>query len=182
LLRPPLVSLQEQGWDLLELVKTVALVTGYALFVVVYLAVCLLVARWSGRGDGAIETARAHVLSLVPIAIAYHLAHYLSYLLVAGQLIIPLASDPFGLGWDLFGTAGYRIDITVIGTRQVWYLSVLAIVAGHVIAVLLAHATALHRAASGRHAIVGQVPMVALMVGYTMISLWILSQPIVDTG
>ena len=45
--------------------------------------------------------ARLFVLSLVPIAIAYHLAHYLTYLLIQGQLVIRLASDPFGFGWDL---------------------------------------------------------------------------------
>jgi len=46
------------------------------------------------------------VLTLVPIAVAYHLSHYFSLLLTAGQFVIPLASDPFGFGWNLFGTAG----------------------------------------------------------------------------
>ena len=45
------------------------------------------------------------------------MAHFLSLLLVQGQLIIPLASDPFGFGWDIFGTAGYRIDPTVVSTK-----------------------------------------------------------------
>ena len=42
---------------------------------------------------------------VIGCSVAYHLAHYLSMLLVSGQFIIPLVSDPFGLGWDLFGTA-----------------------------------------------------------------------------
>lgn len=74
------------------------------------------------------------VLTLVPIAVAYHLAHYLSFLLLAGQFIIPLASDPFGFGWDLFGTTLYRINIGIVDARFVWFMAVGAIVAGHVVA------------------------------------------------
>jgi hypothetical protein len=119
------------------------------------------------------------VLSLVPIAIAYHLAHYLSYLLLAGQLIIPISSDPFAIGWNLFGTLNYRIDISVIDAGKVWYLAVCAIVVGHITAVCIAHVTALQREPETRAAIISQLPMLVLMIGYTMISLWILSQPIV---
>ena len=120
------------------------------------------------------------MLSLVPIAIAYHLAHYLSYLLIQGQAIWPLLSDPLNLGWDLFGTRGYEIDIGVVGMRFVWLFAVAAIVIGHVAAVTLAHVEALHGASGRRTAVASQVPMLVLMVAYTMLSLWILSQPIVE--
>jgi hypothetical protein len=169
----------QQGSDPSKPVTTLALMLFYGLFMAVYIAFSALVARLSGPGENTVETARAYVLSLVPIAIAYHLAHYLSYLLIAGQLMIPIASDPFGYGWNLFGTAGYRIDIGVIGAKQVWYLAVSAIVAGHIAAVCLAHATALQRINDHKRMIPGQIPMLVLMVGYTMISLWILSQPII---
>jgi len=119
------------------------------------------------------------VLSLVPIAVAYHLAHYFSMLAIAGQFIIPLASDPFGYGWDLFGTMLYRIDIGLVDARFIWYLSVGAIVIGHIIAVWIGHATAyaVFDADTARRS---QYPMLLLMVGYTMLSLWILAQPIVE--
>jgi len=149
------------------------------LFVGVYLAVSMLVCRLSATENDVMQTAQAYVLSLVPIAIAYHLAHYLSYLLIAGQLIIPVMSDPLGQGWNLFGTTGYRVDISVIEADDVWYLSVFAIVIGHIAAVCVGHATALRREASARSAVLIQLPMVVLMIAYTMISLWILSQPIV---
>jgi hypothetical protein len=116
----------------------------------------------------------------VPIAIAYHLSHYLSYLLIAGQNIIPLASDPFGVGSDLFGTRTYRIDIAIVNAKMVWYVAVTAIVVGHVIAVYLAHIMALRVFTTPRQAVLSQIPMLGLMVAYTMISLWILSQPIVS--
>ena len=83
--------------------------------------------------------ARSFALTLVPIAIGYHLAHYLTFLLIQGQYIIPLVSDPFGFGWNLFGTAGYRVDIAVVGARFAWYAAVAAIVIGHIAAVYLAH-------------------------------------------
>ncbi len=119
------------------------------------------------------------MLSLVPIAIAYHLSHYLSYLLIAGQNIIPLVSDPFGMGWDLFGTAAYTVDIGIVNARMIWYVSVTAIVVGHVLAVCIAHVMAVRVFRARAQVICSQIPMLILMVGYTMVSLWILSQPIV---
>ena len=122
------------------------------------------------------------VLSLVPIAIAYHLAHYFSLLAVAGQFIIPLASDPFGFGWDLFGTTLYRIDIGIVDAKFIWYMSVGAIVTGHIVAVWVGHRMAYALFADQGRARRSQYPMLALMVGYTMLSLWILAQPIVELG
>ena len=102
-------------------------------------------ARAAGGELSAGTVARLFVLSLVPIAIAYHLAHYLTYLLIQGQLVIRLASDPFGFGWNLLGTARYRPDIGIVGARFAWYTAVVAIVLGHIIAVYVAHAIALGR-------------------------------------
>lgn len=179
-LRSPLVWLQTNGIDLLMLVKTLALVLFPCVFLGVFIGVCALSSRLGGGRVGVGETAGTQVLSLVPIAVAYHVAHYLSYLLLAGQLIIPLFSDPFGWGWDLFGTADRTIDITVINTKTVWYTAIVAIVTGHVLAVYLAHVMALASYSERRAALRSQVPMLMLMVLYTMCSLWILSQPIVE--
>ena len=125
------------------------------------------------------QTAGIFVLTLVPIAIAYHVAHYLSFFLMASQYLGPLASDPFGRGWDLFGGGRQFIRLAVIDARTVWYVSVAAIIAGHVIAIALAHVVALRELATRRAAFRSQLPMVVLMVAYTMTSLWIIAQPIV---
>ena len=130
-------------------------------------------------GPDLTAAAGLFVFSLVPIAIAYQLAHYFSLLAIAGQFIIPLVSDPFGYGWDLFGTTLYRIDIGIVDARFIWYLSVIAIVTGHIIAVWLAHRTAFAVYAAAAAARRSQYPMLALMIGYTMLSLWILAEPIV---
>ncbi len=124
------------------------------------------------------DAACAFVLTLVPIAVAYHLSHYFSLFLTAGQFIIPLASDPFGFGWNLFGTAKYKVDLGIVSPYVLWYSAVTIIVIGHVIAVFLAHGGSARLRHSSR-ALASQIPMVALMVAYTTLSLWILAQPIV---
>ena len=170
-------TLTQQG--LRGLVLTIALALFYLLFVAVYLLCCVVV-RLTDRRQSVLMIARIYVLSLVPIAIAYHLAHYFSYLLLAGQLIIPVMSDPFQLGWNLFATVDYQIDIGVFDAGNVWYLSLFAIVIGHIFAVWIAHITALRVEANPRTAMISQIPLLILMIAYTMISLWILSQPIVS--
>ncbi len=194
-LAPVLFTLRDWTGDVPAVIRTLGLVVLPALFVLVYLTF-IWAMRALTHGVAPVNDARApvaawraytvrelgglFVLSLVPIAIAYHLAHYLSYLLIAGQMIIPLASDPFGAGWNLFGTARYRIDISVINARDVWYTAVVAIVIGHIIAVYLAHVIALKLYRDRWLSLISQIPIVILMIGYTMVSLWILAQPIVE--
>ena len=144
---------------------------------------CWLTAAVSGdRAVSAGIIARRFVLTFVPISLAYHVAHYFSLLFIGGQYAIPLLSDPLGRGWNLFGTAGYQVDIGFVTPRLQWSVAVVAVVLGHVVAVYLSHITALRVFRSSRAALVSQIPMIVLMVGYTMISLWILSQPIVETA
>ncbi|MGH7392549.1 MAG: hypothetical protein ACREM3_24290 [Candidatus Rokuibacteriota bacterium] len=175
-------ALAPLGGARLTVIGTLGLL-GFALaFTAVY---ALFAAAMARAGEGALSTgevARVFVLSLVPIAIAYHLAHYFTYLLIQGQLVIRLASDPFGFGWNLFGTARYRPDIGIVGARFAWYSAVIAIVLGHIIAVWIAHVIALRRYPDRRTAIRSQVPMLVLMVGYTIVSLWIIAQPIVESS
>jgi hypothetical protein len=158
---------------------------GLIVFPLAILVVYLLFARWMAWAAGgrvpAGTVARLFVLSLVPIAIAYHLAHYFTYLLVQGQFLFRLVSDPFGFGWNIFGSARYRPDIAIVGARAAWYTGVVAIVLGHVVAVYVAHAVALREYGERRDALRSQLPMLVLMVGYTMLSLWIVAQPIVET-
>jgi hypothetical protein len=188
LLFPVLTVLHQMFGSLLPVIQSVALGLFPLVFLVIYMGFVWLMryvvstAAQDAR-DRRIPTtdlARLFVLTLVPIAIAYHLAHYLAYLLVAGQFIIPLASDPFGFGWDLLGTSLYRIDIGIVDARFVWYTAVIAIVVGHIIAVCLAHLMAFYVFRDSRLATKSQYPMLGLMVCYTMISLWILAQPVVE--
>lgn len=175
-------------WTVLKLKEVVALQIarsiGLVLAIVVmsgaYFLICWLMSVLTAEARiGPARLARNYVFSLVPISIAYHVAHYFSFLFIGGQYAVPVLSDPLALGWDIFGTASYRVDIGLIGPRLQWLVAVVAVVVGHVVSVYLAHVTALRIYRDKRLALLSQIPMLTFMVGYTMLSLWILSQPII---
>ena len=174
-----LFDLSERGLDETQIVHTAALVAFPLLFLAAFWFTCALMASLAQGAAPVAEVACTFVLTLVPIAVAYHLAHYLSLLLTAGQFIIPLVSDPFGFGWNLIGTAHYRVDLGIVSPYFIWYSAVTLVVIGHVVAVSLAHVAALRLFENRRAALVSQIPMTLLMVGYTTLSLWIFAQPIV---
>jgi hypothetical protein len=185
-LQPLSAALSSLGADPYATLVSVALIISPLLVFAAYGSTCWAMAIAVGPLPGqrswtAGALARLFAPTLVPIAIGYHVAHYLAYLLLAGQLVIPLASDPLGLGWNLFGTALYRFDIGIIDARTVWVVALATIVLGHVAAVHLAHRTALRAFGDDAATRRSQAIMLVLMVGYTMSSLWILAQPIVTS-
>ena len=121
------------------------------------------------------------VWSIVPIALAYHFSHYLTSLLVNGQYAMAALSDPFGRGWNLFGTAGMTVEAGIVmGAESAWWLwnlQAAAIVTGHVLAVLAAHLLAYRLHPTAAQATLSQLPLTLLMVGYTIFGLWLLSTP-----
>lgn len=160
--------------------QTSGLLLLWALFVGAYLGFVGLGAVLDGRGQSLRSSAASYALTLVPIAIAYQVAHYGTFLVVQAQETAADLSDPFGWGWDLFGTAGFRPEYGLLGAGFVWYAQVGLIVGGHVIAVYLAHGIS-RRTRGGRGGVTrGQIPMLVLMVLYTVSSLWILAQPAVE--
>jgi hypothetical protein len=114
--------------------------------------------------------------SLVPIALAYVVAHYFSFFVRELQWLAPFASDPFGFGWDLFGTADVQPRITVLQPKTIWYAQVAALVIGHVAGLVLAHDKAVELFESPRKAAISQYAVLALMVVYTVAGLWLLSR------
>ncbi|HZP68855.1 MAG TPA: hypothetical protein VFB29_02825 [Pseudolabrys sp.] len=160
-------------------VRSAGLLVFWLLFLGAYTVVAAMMSAAAG-GPPPRAIAQRFALTLVPIAIGYHVAHYLVFLLVQGQYIVPLMSDPFGWGWDLFGTAGYRVDIGIVGARFAWYTAVIAVLIGHMVAVCLAHRVAMREFGPRRAGIRSQVPLTALMVIFTFVSLSILAEPIVE--
>jgi hypothetical protein len=133
------------------------------------------------RPKESISTLSDHfAVSLVPIGIVYSIAHYLTLVLITGQGIIPLLSDPFGTGSDWFGTADYQIYIQLISPKVVWYSQVVLVIVGHIVGVYLAHIIGLRLFAKTGRVIKSQLPMLALMVAFTLFSLWILSAQLFD--
>jgi hypothetical protein len=133
-------------------------------------------ARSVGGGFSSDQLARAFAHTLVPIAFAYVMAHYLTLLLYQGQAVVFLASDPLGRGSDLFGTAGRAIDYGVIGATATWYWQVGLVVLGHVTGLTLAHDRAIAIYDQAKLAVRSQYWMLVVMVGFTSLALWLLSQ------
>jgi hypothetical protein len=154
----------------------VGLVTLWAIFLGAYALACAIAAR-SARGLHTGKLMRVFAYTLVPIAVAYNVAHNYSNLLIQGQHAIALVSDPLGQRWNLFGTAGYRANMRVVDPRTTWYVAITAIVAGHVVSVWLAHRVALRTLGSRGRAVLACVPLTALMLAYTAVSLYIIAEP-----
>ena len=123
--------------------------------------------------DGVLATRFVH--TLVPIALAYVVAHYWSLLVYQSQALSYLISDPLGNGSNIFGTAGGEIDFSVLSPNSIWYVQVGALLLGHAAGLTLAHDRALVLYRQTRDAVRSQYWMLVVMVGFTSLGLWLLS-------
>ncbi|HZD23656.1 MAG TPA: hypothetical protein VE569_09695 [Acidimicrobiia bacterium] len=152
---------------------TVLLVGSVALIGGGYALASWAAARLVGGGWTTRRVATRFTHTLVPIALAYAVAHYLTLVLFEGQQVIAAISDPFGLGWNLFGTADRNVDFFITTSQPIWYPQVGVIICGHVTGVVLAHDRAL--ADFGPEAVRSQYAMLLLMVALTTLGLLILA-------
>lgn len=159
------------GWQGLAL-----LLSPFA-YLAVYAGFVGLVKVVTGSAESVGALMLRFAMSLLPIAFVYHLTHYYTLLLAQGGQIVRLASDPFGIGWDLFGTATRAVAPVMVDVETIWHTQVALIVAGHIVGVWLAHVEALRAFSTPRRAALSQLPMLALMVMFTTLGLWILSLP-----
>ena len=136
--------------------------------------------RLAVRGTESIADRRPlspeFVDSLIPIALVYIVAHYFSLLLYPGEVGVKLLSDPWGRGWDLFGTHDFQPNFTFLTPHTIWYVQVAALVIGHVAGLAVAHDRAVGLFHTPRMALWTQYPMLVLMVLFTVGGLWVLSQ------
>jgi len=119
---------------------------------------------------------------LVPIAVGYIVAHYLTFLLLDGQRLVIALSDPLQQGWDLLGTAFHEPKIDWLPGAVLWGIQLTAVVAGHMVGAWAGHAAAVAGQGRGadRAALVRQqLPLAALMVTLTVVTLWSLGQQVV---
>lgn len=156
------------------------LITNAALIAV--FAFCLwLGERIAGSGRSLRQAVCLFAPSILPIAIAYHVAHYLTSFMVDGQYLMKVLNDPMGRGADLMGFGQFYVTTGFFNTpgtvKAIWLTQAGAVVVGHVVAILLAHALAMRDQASTRRAILGQAPLAAFMVAYTFFGLWLLASP-----
>ena len=157
-----------------EVTGTIGLCVALAIVASVYRVGVVGMQRMGRGNEGALLGARfAH--TLVPIAVAYVVAHYFSLVALQGQALASLASDPLGNGANIFGTASVTVDYALLSAGTIWAVQVIALVAGHVGGLILAHDRALTTYADHRRAMRSQRFMLVVMVGFTSLGLWLLS-------
>ncbi|MBO6719950.1 MAG: hypothetical protein JJ913_18500 [Rhizobiaceae bacterium] len=173
--------LEYPGRSAVMLPNTLGLLAVFAGLAGVFVLAVWLGRRFAGMRNPLTEMAGLLVWSIVPIALAYHFSHYLGALIINGQYALAAISDPLANGWNLFGTAGYHVVAGATAGYEsawiIWNLQSAAIIGGHLLAVLLAHALAFRLAGDARTAALSQLPLAFLMVGYTVFGLWLLSSP-----
>ena len=162
----------------LHLLRGLGFIALTAIFLVAFIVCMELVIYFATIQVDGLATATTFALTLVPIAFVYNFAHNYASLVVQSQQVIPLLADPLGRGWHLLPTSGYQASALLAPAAVVWYVQVVLIVTGHVIAMWLAHLRAGERFRAAQSVLLSQYPILVLMVLYTMTSLWILAQPV----
>ena len=153
---------------------------GESLLLVGFLGILVGLALGVSRFVGVAATGAG----LLPIAVGYLVAHYLTYLLIEGQRIIVAVSDPFQRGWDLFGTSFYEVSGSWLPPGLVWTVQLAAVVGGHMLGAWGGHVVAALDAPHGLSPSTlrtRQIPLAVVMVALTTLTLWSLGQSIVVT-
>ncbi|MGK7752973.1 MULTISPECIES: hypothetical protein [unclassified Roseovarius] len=145
-------------------------------------AACLwLGERIAGTGRSLRQAVCLFAPSVLPIALGYHVAHYLPTFLVEVQYVVQMLDDPLANGAHFLGMDGFYVTTGFFNTqdtvRRIWLSQAGAVVVGHVVAILMAHALAMRDGADRRRAVLGQAPLAVFMVAYTFFGLWLLASP-----
>jgi len=154
--------------------STLVYLLGLAGFVAAFLVSVWVVERLGGGGrvEGGVDwrgATTAFAPTVLPIAAAYEVAHNYPYVLRSLGDLVGIVVPGLGPVDPLAG----------LPMSTFWGTQVVLIVLGHVFAVIAAHYVALDRYGTLADARRGHLPLVAIMIGYTVLSLWIISRPVV---
>lgn len=173
--------LEFPGRSAVILPNVVGLLVANSTLIAGFLGCLWLGERIAGGTEPLVAVFGRYAPTILPIALAYHIAHYLTSFLVDGQYVLRALNDPLGRGADLLGLADYHVTTGFLNTpgtvKVIWLAQGGTVVAGHVIAILLAHAVAMQHVRNTRRALLGQAPLALFMVLYTVFGLWLLASP-----
>lgn len=156
-----------------------ALIAVFALAVWVGL---VAVRRWGGgQAPGFGVAFNSFAIAILPIALGYHFAHYFVTFLVQIQYVAATLADPLARGWNLFGLGAVRVTTGFLNTqdtvRVIWITQAAAVVASHILSVLMTHHLAAGFVQKNRDLIALQIGLSLLMIAYTIFGLWLLASP-----
>ena len=157
------------------------LAAGNLLLIIAFTILIILGDRIVGGRLDAVQLLPVFAPTVLPIALAYHTAHYIPSLLVDGQYVLAALNDPFDIGANLLGREGIYVTTGFFNHREsmrlIWLSQALVIVSGHVLAVVLAHAQSLKTYCSLQRAFIAGMPLALFMIAYTWLGLWLLAAP-----
>ncbi|MGZ6826539.1 MAG: hypothetical protein ACXVGH_07075 [Mycobacteriales bacterium] len=166
----------------IDTLRTLSLLALIVLVLAVFLAFAVGSAKAGGWASRPFAALAGLLPSLVPIAFGYLIAHYLQYLLTNGQLMAPLIGNPGYSNWPIHLPGpfndSFEVDNKLLPNSFYWYLSVIVIIAVHVVAVVLAHRALVHRVSDEATARRSEYPWLVAMVAYTAASLLLIAQPL----
>jgi hypothetical protein len=163
---------------------SVGLVAAILLLLLIYSA-----AIWVGlraiKGRKNIESItffhafRVFSVTLLPIALGYHFAHYLVTFMVQIKYVLSTASDPLALGWNLFGLGAVKATTGFLNVpetvKMIWLTQACVVVFSHVLSVLMSHNIAARLCRDNRSIALIQIGLATLMIAYTIFGLWLLA-------
>lgn len=124
---------------------------------------------------------RAFSVTLLPIALGYHFAHYLVTFMVQIKYVLSTLSDPLAQGWNLFGLGSVKVTTGFLNVpetvKMIWLTQAFVVVFSHVLAVLMSHRIAMDLCRDNKSVALVQIGLTILMIAYTVFGLWLLASP-----
>ena len=118
--------------------STMAFLSMNLIVIIFYRFACYFAIRVSGENYDLNEISLKFGHTMLPIAFAYHVTHYLGLLLFESQTLLYRLNDPLGFGWNLFNAQETAVDY-FLEPIVLWTIMVIVTLAGHMLSVVLAH-------------------------------------------
>ena len=155
--------------------STLAFLSINLIVILSYRFACWFAIKVSGERKNLNEISLLFGHTMLPIAFAYHVTHYLSLLLYESQSLIFRLNDPYGLGWNLFNVNEVSINY-FLSPVTLWTIQVFITLAGHMLSVVLAHDLAV-KLFGHQQSDKTQYIFLLITVGLTLQALFVLSVP-----
>ena len=155
--------------------STLAFLSINLIVILSYRFACWFAIKVSGERKNLNEISLLFGHTMLPIAFAYHVTHYLSLLLYESQSLIFRLNDPYGLGWNLFNISEVSINY-FLSPVTLWSIQVFVTLAGHMLSVVLAHDLAV-KLFGHKQSDKTQYIFLLITVGLTLQALFVLSVP-----